>query len=393
MMALAHFFMLPGREQRLIVEAVLSLLAVRFAFAVLSFPKALQLLRIVQGEPGRGRVAAAEACRGRSRHRSRRPLCTVPRRLFAAGFRGLVDTAPPWPGRDRTSWPRARGWRWHSQGTCVVSLRRAAGDRRRGGARLCRDRGLYGMSRAYRLSALKLVSDIELPELMPWDGCSDAPVELAFRLGKVPAQLETPDYVASFFQTKGRDRYLAGWPDDARVLVENGTEVTVELAPGTNLTEARAILMSPVQAVLWHQRGLLPLHASVVRVNGGALALAGPSGVGKSTLAATLALRGHDVTADDICIIDAANGIQVLPSTSRLRLWRDALEHFGIAVDGLPRALARSEKYVVEGGEWGETEPHRLVAVVLALSTSVRRAHHRTAARSACHYRASGRCP
>lgn len=221
------------------------------------------------------------------------------------------------------------------------------------------------MSRAYRLSALKLVSDIELPELMPWDGCSDAPVELAFRLGKVPAQLETPDYVASFFQTKGRDRYLAGWPDDARVLVENGTEVTVELAPGTNLTEARAILMGPVQAVLWHQRGLLPLHASVVRVNGGALALAGPSGVGKSTLAATLALRGHDVTADDICIIDAANGIQVLPSTSRLRLWRDALEHFGIAVDGLPRALARSEKYVVEGGEWGETEPHRLVAVVL----------------------------
>ena len=71
------------------------------------------------------------------------------------------------------------------------------------------------------------------------------------------------------------------------------------------------------------------------------------------------------MTADDICIIDAANGIQVLPSTSRLRLWRDALEHFGIAVDGLPRALARSEKYVVEGGEWGETEPHRLVAVVL----------------------------
>ena len=119
------------------------------------------------------------------------------------------------------------------------------------------------MSRAYRLSALKLVSDIELPELMPWDGCSDAPVELAFRLGKAPAQLETPDYVASFFQTKGRDRYLAGWPDDARVLVENGTEVTVELAPGTNLTEARAILMGPVQAVLWHQRGLLPLHASV----------------------------------------------------------------------------------------------------------------------------------
>ena len=219
------------------------------------------------------------------------------------------------------------------------------------------------MSHTYRLSSLKLVSDVELPELMPWDGRAGAPVELVFRIGKVPAQLEAPDYVASFLQTKGRNRYLAGRSGNARVLVENGSEVTVELAPGTNLTEARAILMGTAQAVLWHQRGLLPLHASAVRVNGRALALAGPSGVGKSTLAATLALKGHDVMADDICIIDAS-GTDVLPCTPRLRLWRDALEHFGIAVDGLPRALAPSEKYVVEGGKWGEPEPLRLAAVV-----------------------------
>ena len=60
--ALSHFFALPGREQRLIIEAALSLLAVRLALAVLSFPRALQLLRIVRDDPGRGRVAAAEAC-------------------------------------------------------------------------------------------------------------------------------------------------------------------------------------------------------------------------------------------------------------------------------------------------------------------------------------------
>jgi hypothetical protein len=221
------------------------------------------------------------------------------------------------------------------------------------------------MSHAYRLSAFKVVSDIELPELMPWGGRSEDPVELVFRIGKVPAQLEAPDYASSFLQTKGRNQYLGGWPDDARVLVENGSEVTVELAASANLTEARAILMGPVQAVLWHQRGLLPLHASVVRVNGGAVALAGPSGVGKSTLAAALSARGHHVMADDICIVDATDGCEVLPSTPRLRLWRDALLHFGIAVEGLPRALSRSEKYLVEGGEWGETEPQRLAAVVL----------------------------
>jgi hypothetical protein len=221
------------------------------------------------------------------------------------------------------------------------------------------------MSHAYRLSALKLVSDIELPELMAWHGWHDAPADLVFRLGKVPSRLDAPDHVAIEFQTKGRRQYLTTFPEEARVLVENGCAVTVEPAPGTDLTDARSILMAPVQAVLWHQRGLLPLHASVVGVGGRAVALAGPSGAGKSTLAAVLALQGHDVLADDICIIDAAFGADVLPGTRRLRLWRDALDHLGIAVDGLPRALSRREKYLIEGGEWEEPERQKLAAIVL----------------------------
>jgi hypothetical protein len=62
MPALAHFFALPARDRGRIVEAALSLLAVRLAFGLLPFPRVLRLLRIVQGETGRGRVAAAEAC-------------------------------------------------------------------------------------------------------------------------------------------------------------------------------------------------------------------------------------------------------------------------------------------------------------------------------------------
>jgi hypothetical protein len=62
MPALARFFALGAREQGRIVEAALSLLAVRLAFGVLPFPRALRLLRIVQGETSAGRVAAAKAC-------------------------------------------------------------------------------------------------------------------------------------------------------------------------------------------------------------------------------------------------------------------------------------------------------------------------------------------
>src|SRR5579862_1482648 len=221
------------------------------------------------------------------------------------------------------------------------------------------------MSHAYLLSALKLVSDIELPELMPWAGPQEAPADLVFRLGAVPAGLDSPDHMTHGFQTKGSRQYLTVWPDEARVLVEDGNAVTLEPLAGVDLTEARAILMAPVQAVLWHQRGLLPLHASVVAVGGRAVALAGPSGAGKSTLAAVLAARGHDVLADDICILDTANGAEILPSTSRLRLWRDALDHLGIACAGLPRALSRREKYLVDGGKWAGPERHQLAAIVL----------------------------
>lgn len=59
--ALARFFALPGGEQGRIIEAALSLLAVRLVVRLLPFPLALRLLRIVPGNGGDGRVDAAEA--------------------------------------------------------------------------------------------------------------------------------------------------------------------------------------------------------------------------------------------------------------------------------------------------------------------------------------------
>lgn len=219
------------------------------------------------------------------------------------------------------------------------------------------------MSHAYRLASHKVLSDIELPELLPWNGVPSAPVELRFRLGRVPANLDAPDHKTQGFETQGAGRYLLSGAD--RILVEHGSWVTVDPASGTDLIDARALLMGPVQAVLWHQRGLLPLHASVVAVEGKAVALAGPSGVGKSTLAAALSLKGHPVLADDMGIIDTAHGAEVLLSTNRLRLWRDALQHFDIPAKNLPRALSRNEKYLIEGGEQSGSERRILSAIII----------------------------
>src|SRR2546426_3788363 len=170
---------------------------------------------------------------------------------------------------------------------------RNAGARRRRGAWLCSGCGLRRMSHAHRLSALRLDSDFDLPALMPWDGPADAPADVIIRLGKVPPRLDAPDHVAAVFQTKGRSEYLLALPGTGRILVGDGSRVTVEPESGADPTDTRAILTGPIQAVLWHQRGLLPLHASGIVVSGRAAALAGPPAAGKSTLAAALSAEGH----------------------------------------------------------------------------------------------------
>src|ERR1051326_5999853 len=219
------------------------------------------------------------------------------------------------------------------------------------------------MSSAYRLSTFKIVSDIELPELLPWIGQCRPLDTLFFRIGKIPDELRNSD-LASDSAHPGGGVYLATLGQQGKVLVKDGREFLIEPTGDADLTAIRAAFMGPLQAILWHQRGLIPLHASAIAVNARTVALAGPSGVGKSTLAAAFAIRGHAVLSDDICIVNTREGPTVLPSTPRLRLWRQALDHFSIPLDGLPRALSRSEKYLIEGN-WIDAEQRQLGAVIL----------------------------
>lgn len=63
---------------------------------------------------------------------------------------------------------------------------------------------------------------------------------------------------------------------------------------------AALLIATALPAVLWLQ-GCYVLHAAAVRLPGhdAAIALAGPSGIGKSTIAADVLARGGDLVADD----------------------------------------------------------------------------------------------
>jgi len=218
-----------------------------------------------------------------------------------------------------------------------------------------------GMTQAYYFNGLRLESDFYLPALAPWDGPRHARADILVRQAAVPQRLDSPDHVGPVFQTKGTSEYLLALPGTGRILVRNGDEVLIDAEPGI---DPGAILGGTLQAVLWHQRGLLPLHGSVVTIGTQAIALCGASAAGKSTLAAALAGQGHTVVGDDVCVIDPGTA-EVLAGCGRLRLWRDALDRLGIEAGALERAAPGKEKYVFDCGGRSTQERLPLSAIIL----------------------------
>jgi hypothetical protein len=112
------------------------------------------------------------------------------------------------------------------------------------------------------------------------------------------------------------------WEGVGSFLVRNGNEIVVE--PAATVTEQvlRLFLLGPALGVLVQQRGLLALHASAVVVGAGVVAFLGDSGWGKSTTAAALHARGHQVVADDVVAldIDTPGRLMALPAFPRLKL-------------------------------------------------------------------------
>jgi hypothetical protein len=202
------------------------------------------------------------------------------------------------------------------------------------------------MTTHYLLCGLKVASELPLPELLPWLGDA-GPADVEIALGDVPPLLEEPRHVGPFLQTSqtGKCRYEIA--DVAAYLVEDGRRVTVAPRVSAETPAVRVFLLGSVFGLLCHQRGLLPLHAGCVEIDGKAVAFAGHSGAGKSTLAAAFLRRGFTLLADDVTVIDlsGADGPMVLPSFPRIKLWRDTMDAMGMPYSGLERVRPEVEKF------------------------------------------------
>lgn len=193
---------------------------------------------------------------------------------------------------------------------------------------------------------LHIRSQIALPEIDD-TSASDAPglPHVAVRRGNVPDAQRDGGAGDGLWVDDGRVSFdIAGV---ARYLVRDGCEIVVDPAPGASLRDIRLYLLGSAFGILCHQRGLMPLHANAIVVQGEAVAFAGVTGAGKSTLAAYFQSCGHQLLCDDVCVVsfDESGRPLAWPGPPRLKLWRDALAAFGHDGERLERVVERRDKF------------------------------------------------
>jgi hypothetical protein len=192
------------------------------------------------------------------------------------------------------------------------------------------------------LYGLRVASEIELPELFEAEPDGGAVDVTIVRGAVATAGPGAVDGVA----LAGNGATLEV-PDVARFHVVGGKTITVDALPGAPEANVRLFLLGSASAFLIYQRGLLPLHANAIEIDGRAVAFLGESGAGKSTLAAWLNDRGARILSDDVCVVGFGNDRAPLamPGLPRYRLWRDALERSGRDAADHPRSYFGDDEY------------------------------------------------
>jgi hypothetical protein len=101
-----------------------------------------------------------------------------------------------------------------------------------------------------------------------------------------------------------------------------GDHVWVRWAESARFEDVVGLLLRPVFPLVLWLRGIPCLHASVVAVEGLAVSFMGPTGAGKSSLAAAFGRLGYPVLTDDAAAIhDAGDLFLVQPSFPSISMW------------------------------------------------------------------------
>jgi len=208
------------------------------------------------------------------------------------------------------------------------------------------------MAHPCTLYGLGVQSNVALAALADLPLASEVDVRIS--LGVMPAQGDRQawhEYYASpekneqgvhhvrVSRSSPPDLFRVDYEDGTRIFVDgSGSNIWALDAEGATTEDTATYLLGPTLGFVLRLRGVTCLHASLVAIDDRAIVLAGPSGFGKSSLAAAFAKRGFPVLGDDVAaLVDRGDRFAACAAYPRIRLWPGSVE----ALFGTPEALPR----------------------------------------------------
>lgn len=200
---------------------------------------------------------------------------------------------------------------------------------------------------------LRIHSELELPELLP--ASPSAAADVCIRRGDLAPLFPDAGSEGQASVNGHAGAVLLQVPGYFRCLVEQGSRITIDAAPGVDEDTVRLFVLGSALGTLLFQRGYLVLHGNAIRIGDACMICVGRSGAGKSTLAAGFMQRGFGILADDVVPID--DHCRALPGFPRIKLWQDAADRVGIVTDGLQRIRPALSKFNVPLRDAFVTQP------------------------------------
>jgi hypothetical protein len=218
---------------------------------------------------------------------------------------------------------------------------------------------LYGLRifSPWRLSS-PAVEGSQVPDVV-----IEAATEAAFATVDAAIRKDGNDPAQFRYQQLQDGGHYVRWGSEFEFLVErHGKRVLARRFPNARLDSLRVYLLSQALSFSLLERGVEPLHATVVADAGRAVGFMGAPGMGKSTLAAEFLRAGAKVVTDDLLVVDrAGTGFVAQPGPPRIKLSPEVARRLlgKGTVDG--QVTAASPKSVIPLGEgtW-RADPVRL---------------------------------